>query len=161
MCPPSFLAASELQILDCRVQTGLEKGVWNAKGVLQVSSQTLCEVLLRTSLRTVLLVSFLNCKFVLTAPRCNENIILSNKIGVCSSYENITLTVLQKHYLVNVMKTLLCQSRQEFVHVMKTLLCHSRQEFVHVMKTLLCQSRQEFVHVMKTFVKADRSLFML
>ena len=134
----------------------LEKCVWNAKGVLQVSSQTLCEVLLRI----VLLVSFLNCKFVLTAPRCNENIILSNKIGVCSSYENITLTVLQKHYLVNVMKTLLCQSRQEFVHVMKTLLCQSRQEFVHVMKTLLCQSRQEFVHVMKTLPCHSRQEFV-
>ena len=107
-----------------------------------MSSQTLCEVLLRTSLRIVLLVSFLNCKFVLTAPRCNENIILSNKIGVCSCYENITLTVLQKHYLVNVMKTLLCQSRQEFVHVMKTSLCQSRQEFV-----LLCQSRQELAEL--------------
>ena len=132
VCPsPSLLAASELQSLDCRVQTVLEKGVWNAKSVLHVSMK-LHNNSLRTSLRTVSLMSFLNCKFVLTAPRCNENIILSNKIGVCSCYENITLSVLRKHYLVNVIKILLCQSRQEFVHVMKTLLCQSRQEFAEL-----------------------------
>ena len=129
VCPsPSLLAASELQSLDCRVQTVLEKGVWNAKSVLHVSMK-LHNNSLRTSLRTVSLMSFLNCKFVLTAPRCNENIILSNKIGVCSCYENITLSVLRKHYLM--------LSKYYFVKADRSLFMLWKHYFVKADRSLL------------------------